>query len=88
MHEVVSFAADLDTKIWGGAAAMSLKDFCRAFIVDHAGQVEYANPANALPDELITYLDLFKMRGMSFRQRQETLAEKALKKLQAGQTKA
>lgn len=63
--------------------AMSLKDFCRAYIVENCKDIDYANQATSgLPDELVGYLDMYKMRGMSFQQRQDLISEKASKRPQ------
>ena len=55
--------------------AMSLKDFCRAFIVENHEVLKYADQSKyGLPEELINYLDMYKNRGLSWKKRQDLMA--------------
>ena len=55
-----------------GLDVMSLKDFCRAYVVEHSQYIDWTDTVKyGLPEDLITYLDMYNMRGLSWKHRQE-----------------
>lgn len=68
MNDVCEF--DLEPK--------SLKEYCRAFIADRT-KIDYGNETCGLPGELVTYIEQYKQRGLSFKRRIEAIAERGMK---------